>query len=351
MPRLPQKTVEHLAKARESCLAAVAAYNHPTAHFKTGSYIVLMIIAWTSLLHAVAFKRRLKPWRVQSGSGRGTRYERVGTDYRHWDLAECLQSYYGTDDNAVRANLRFLIGLRDQIEHRNMPELDDELFGECQATLLNFEDVLVSEFGDEFSVNASLAWSLQFSRQIPHEQWRAMQRQRLSSTDSVVEYVRTFRSDLSVDVLNDQRFAYKVFMIPQLANHRSADSLAVEFVHFDPKDQASMDEYANAVVLLKERHVAVRNPASLLPTAVAERVSRAIPWKFSAYSHHVACWRYFGVRPAADAVDPAKCETQYCQWDPTFGTYVYTEAWVERLIDELQDAERFQEVTGLAATV
>ena len=38
-----QKVREHLAKARESCLAAVASYNNPTTRFRTGSYIVLMI--------------------------------------------------------------------------------------------------------------------------------------------------------------------------------------------------------------------------------------------------------------------------------------------------------------------
>ena len=47
--RLSKRVHEHLTKARESALAAVAAYNNPSAHFRSGTYIVLMIIAWTAL--------------------------------------------------------------------------------------------------------------------------------------------------------------------------------------------------------------------------------------------------------------------------------------------------------------
>ena len=350
MPRrLSPKAREHLAKARESCLAAVGFYNNPTAHFRSGSYIVLMIIAWTSLFHAIVHKQRKKPWRVRSGTGRGTRYERVGDDYRHLDLNECMRFYYGPSDNAVRANLRFLIGLRDRIEHRDMPELDHEVFGECQATLMNFEDVLVSEFGEGFAVNASLAWSLQFSRTSPTERQRALDQLRKDASDSVVNYIQRFRSNLAIDLANDQMFAFKVFLVPQLANNRSTDALAVEFVHFDPDDASSMEQYQEAVVLLKERFVEVRNSASLLPRAVTELVAARLLWRFTLQGHHTRCWRFFGVRPPPGSENPSVTQTKYCQWDEAFGTHVYTGAWVDKLVRELSDAERFEEVTGLPA--
>ena len=194
-----QKVREHLAKARESCLAAVASYNNPTTRFRTGSYIVLMIIAWTSLFHAIAYKRGKKPWQVRAGTGRGTRYKRIGTDYRHWSLNECMQFFFGSQDDGVRSNLRFLVGLRDRIEHRDMPDLDHEVFGECQAALINFEDLLVSEFGQDFAMTVSLAWSLQFSRSSPTERRRALEQLRKDSSDSVVNYVQQFRSELAID--------------------------------------------------------------------------------------------------------------------------------------------------------
>ena len=347
--RLSRNVREHLDKARESALAAVAVYNNPTTRFRTGSYVVLMIIAWTSLLHSVAYSRGTKPWRVRVGSGRGTRYERVGSDYRHWDLNECLRFYFEGDDDGACANLRFLIGLRDRIEHRDMPHLDDEVFGECQAALINFERVLVTEFGGRFGLNTSLAWSLQFSETSPEGRQRALEQNRRSASDSVLSYVRQFRSELSLDTLNTQQFSFKVFMVPQLANHRSKDAFAVEFVHFDPDDPESMKNYQEAVVLIKERHVEVRSAASMLPKVVAERVAARIPWHFTLHGHHARCWQFFEVRPRPKAENPRATETTYCQWDQAFGTYVYTEAWVDKLVDQLSERDRFEEVTGLAA--
>lgn len=43
---------ELLKKSREAALAAVQIFNNPNISFKSESYVVLMIIAWTYLLHA-----------------------------------------------------------------------------------------------------------------------------------------------------------------------------------------------------------------------------------------------------------------------------------------------------------
>ena len=179
---MARRVKEHIRKARESCLSAVAAYNYPVREFKTGTYIVLVIIAWTSLFHAIYYRRGEKPWVVASGTGKGTRYAKVGYDYKHWDLATSIRRFYGADNSPIRDNLRFLIGLRDQIEHRHMPELDHVVFGECQAALFNFEETLVTEFGLEHAINASLTLSLQFSRWLPDERLHAMIRSQCSAS-------------------------------------------------------------------------------------------------------------------------------------------------------------------------
>ena len=43
---------ELLKKSREAALSAVQIFNNPNIAFKSESYIVLMVIAWTYLLHA-----------------------------------------------------------------------------------------------------------------------------------------------------------------------------------------------------------------------------------------------------------------------------------------------------------
>ena len=44
-----------------------------------------------------------------------------------------------------------------------MPGLDIDIFGECQAFLFNFEELIVLEFGEKYALNESLSLALQFS--------------------------------------------------------------------------------------------------------------------------------------------------------------------------------------------
>ena len=54
MPRgLPRAVKKCLEKSRDSALLAVETYNKPAIKFKSGGYIVLMVISWTALFHAI----------------------------------------------------------------------------------------------------------------------------------------------------------------------------------------------------------------------------------------------------------------------------------------------------------
>ena len=343
-PRLPRKVKEHLKKARESCLAAVAHYNNPTVEFRSGTYITLMVIAWTSLFHAIFYQRGEKPW-VGSGTGRGRRYVWIGSEPKHWGLLDCLRKFYEGETTAVRKNLELLVGLRDRIEHRDMPELDHEIFGQCQAALLNFERLLAERFDAKHALNMSLVFSLQLSGLVPEAREAAMERLRRSATDSVVTYVRQFGNELAPEIASDQQFAFKVFLVPQLANHRSADTLAVDFVPFDPQDPAQMDQYNKTVVLMKQRVTEVRNYGKYLRDDVVAAVVNRLFWNFNGW-HHTQCWKFFKVRPPGGASNPSKCDIRYCQWDSTFRQYVYTDDWIDMLVSELEDKDRFIEIIG-----
>ena len=61
MRGLPKQVKNFLDKAIDSALLAVETYNKPAVKFKSGGYIVLMCIAWTSLLHAIFAKKKIKP--------------------------------------------------------------------------------------------------------------------------------------------------------------------------------------------------------------------------------------------------------------------------------------------------
>lgn len=110
--RLP-KTEKEIAiqKAREFAILAVSVYNNPTITLKTYGYIVNIVIAWTSLLHA-AFEKNKVEYFYKKKNGN---YQVIDGEKRAFDLSECLKTYWAGKNNSVKANLEFLIGLRNKI--------------------------------------------------------------------------------------------------------------------------------------------------------------------------------------------------------------------------------------------
>ena len=216
MSRRPRHIQEHLLKARDSALAAVDNYNRLGTSFRTRSFVLLMTVAWTSFFHAVFYNKKIKPWYVKSGNGKGKRYERVDGDPKHWELAECVKEYWGSLHPPQRKNIEFFLGLRNKIEHRYYPELDPALYGECQAMLLNFEDLLVQEFGPDMALLDQIGVSLQFSALRPHQQEEALRRLQRSALDDVRDHIETFRAGLAPEVLDSSQFSLRVFLIPKI---------------------------------------------------------------------------------------------------------------------------------------
>src|ERR1035438_792654 len=76
MPRkMPIEADANLRKAREAALLAVETYNRPGASFRTAGFLVLMVVAWTALFHAIFAKRKVKPYYRQKRHPR--RFEKV----------------------------------------------------------------------------------------------------------------------------------------------------------------------------------------------------------------------------------------------------------------------------------
>lgn len=57
MRGLPTRVRQLVEKARDAATMAIDVYNRPATTFRSPAYIVLMIIAWAALFHAI-FERR-----------------------------------------------------------------------------------------------------------------------------------------------------------------------------------------------------------------------------------------------------------------------------------------------------
>lgn len=346
MRGLPYEVKALLQKARESALLGVETYNRPTASFRSGAYIVLMVIAWTSLFHALFLRKRIKPFYRKKNS---TRYETVDGEPKRWEVKECLQQYYKADNPAARKNLEFFIGLRNKIEHRSLVQLDPEIFGECQAMLLNFESLLISEFGERYAIRGGLTLALQFSRVAPRGQSTQAANSQVKAFRAVKQYVDSFRSSLSTDVLSDLAYSFKVFLVPKIGSHASKDAIAVEWVKFDPSRPEEMKQYEKLVAMIKPKEVQIANLGLKKPTHVANEVRQRLGRPFSTYDHKL-CFEHFHVRPPGGAQDPSVCNAHFCIYDALHKDYCYRPEWVDYLVEKLADAATYSAILGKKKT-
>lgn len=344
---LPLRVKENLEKCRTAAIAAVETYNRPGSRFRTAQYLILIVIAWIAIFHAIFYQKRKRPWyRLKaSTSGPGIRYVKVDGEPKHWDLSECLKQHYSDKNPPERKNLEFLIGLRNKIEHRHLPELDSSLFGECQAALLNLETLLVAEFGHKYALTEQLAVSLQFSQMIPDEKAKATKQLVLSASKSVVDYVEKFRSGLPNAVLNSMKYSFSVYLVPRVSNREKAADAAVQFVRVDEASEEELKRLEKLNVLIKEKHIPIANLGLYKPGEVVSELERRLPFRIK-MADHTEAWRHFGVRPPARDPHPERTRPEYCSYDDVHEDYVYAKAWVEMLVREFSDAAKFEEITG-----
>ena len=348
--RLSKTTKSNLDKCRAAAIAAVDAYNRPGPRFRTALYVVLIVLAWQAFFHAYYYNRKHKPW-YQSGDGpsrtnKGVRYQKIDGEPKHWDLSKCLAVYFGGNQDPARKNLEFLLGLRNKIEHRHLPDLDPILYGECQAALMNLEDYLANEFGDWYGLSESLAVSLQFSRANPPEQKKALE-MLAGSAKTVMDYVERFRGGLTDLVLNDIGYSYRVFLVPKTANRQSSADAAIEFVHINAATDEELEDLKKLNVLIREKYIPIANLDISKPGSVVEMVSANVPFVFNMH-HHTMAWKYFQVRPTSESNNPESTDQSFCVFDEAHKDYLYRRAWVDKLIRELSDPDRFKEITQQA---
>ena len=340
MPKgLPQSVKDNIEKCQMSALAAVEAYNRPGKRFRTAQYLVMIIIAWTALFHAIYFRRNQKPWYKNTNG----RFERIDGEPKHWDLSKCLKEYYKGKNPATRKNLEFLIGLRNKIEHRHLPELDALLYGECQAALINLEELLVDTFGEKYALQEQLAISLQFSRIIPNEKRAAAKILANESAKSVAEYIENFRGGLNSTVINSMQYSFNVFLVPKVGNREKAADAAIQFVRVDEASDEELERLGKLNVLIKEKNTPIQNLDLYRVGQVIDLVNKSSKYRLTTNAH-TDCWKHFAVRPKTGAQNPRKCNADFCVYDKAHNDYLYTNAWVKKLIDLYSNEDQIKAV-------
>lgn len=271
---------ELLSKSKEAALAAVQIFNNPNISFKAESYIVLMIIAWTYLLHAY-FRSKKIEYRYFSLNGKRRNFDTTKKGaHKYWELERCLNDHASPVDKDTANNLRFLIGLRHEIEHQMTTRIDDLLSARFQACCLNYNDYLKSLFDNQEGIDKQLTFSLQFST-INTEQ-KDMLSEHSDLPAHIQSYVQDFDSNLNDEEYGSPRYAYRILFVPKLTNQRGQADKVIEFVKSDSKLANDVNrQYA----VIKETEKPKYLPTQILKIMHNEGFS-----KFNMH-HHTELWK------------------------------------------------------------
>ncbi|PQJ29542.1 DUF3644 domain-containing protein [Rubritalea profundi] len=271
---------ELLHKSREGALAAVQIFNNPNITFKAESYVVLMNIAWTYMLHA-HYRGQGIEYRYFSMAGSRRRFDKTKHGaHKYWELERCLNEDQCPIDKNAANNLRFLIGLRHEIEHQMTSRIDDLLSARFQACCLNYNEYIKKLFGDSHGIEKHLSFSLQFST-ISMDQ-KDMLAEHPELPANIQSYIKDFDERLTDAEFSNPQYAYRILFVPKTANSKGQADRVIEFVKSDsPLADSINKEYA--VIKETER-------TKYLPKQIVELIKQD---GYSAFKmhHHTQLWQ------------------------------------------------------------
>ncbi len=303
---------ELVAKSREAALAAIRVFNDPQITFKSETFVVLMIIAWTYLLHAYYRGKGLEYRYFRQGPKRRIFDRTKHGAYKYWELERCLNEAASPIDRDAANNLRFLIGLRHEIEHQMTRSLDGYLSGRYQACALNYNENVKRLFGKRFAIDQQLAYSIQFL-QLTEEQISGPTPE-IAIPERLRAYIAEFDGALSHDEYNSPRYSYRLLFKRKLVNRPGQADRVVEFI--DPKSELAKS-------IDKEYWVKkeIERP-KFRAKDVVDAVRAAGFARFTVFREHLEMWR------SEDGKNPVKGFGVGVQ-----GTWYWYQSWIDRCLE------------------
>jgi len=303
---------ELIVKSKEAAISAIKVFNDPLITFKGETFIVLMVIGWTYLLHAYYRSKGIEYRYYRRGPKRRIFDKTKRGSYKYWELERCLNDKHCPLDHGTANNLRFLIGLRHEIEHQTTRSLDTYLSGRYQACAMNYNDYLKKLFGKRHGIDRQLAYSIQFL-EISEEQIRYRKHEE-HIPKRLLTYIADFDGALTHEEYNNPRYSFRMLFKRKLVNRPGQADRVIEFIDPDSELAKTIDkEYW----VKKE----VERP-KFRATEVVGAVNKAGFKKFRVNPEHVEMWK------REDAKDTAKGYGTEIQ-----GQWYWYENWIERCIE------------------
>lgn len=273
---------ELVSKSRESALAAVQIFNNPLITFKSEMFIVDMVIAWTYLMHAYYRDKGIEyRYYIELPSGRKKFDKTKRGANKYWELERCLQEDRSPVEKDIANNLRFLIGLRHEIEHQMTSRIDDALSARFQACCLNYNDSIKNLFGIKQGIDKHLSFSLQFSS-LREEQTQQLENYKDILPGNIYKFVEDYDGKLSEEEYNSPKYSYRVLFTQKTVNRRGQADKVIEYITADSEAAKGINR-TYAVIKEKEK-------TKYLPTQIVDMMKEKGYLKFT-MNEHTNLWK------------------------------------------------------------
>jgi hypothetical protein len=303
-------------------LAAVQIYNNPQTNFKAELFIVTTVIAWTYLLHAYYRKNKIEHRQCRLAGERKRFFRTKFGAIRHLGLDECLNLAECPLDDIVKKNLRFLIGIRHEVEHQMTRRIDDQLSAKFQAAALNFNETIKRLFGQRMALDCEQAFSIQFAG-FTEETAKV-----LAAHDDLPRhlhsYIAQFENAMTQEEFDDPRFSYRVAFVRKTTGSRTAADKVMEF--FPAGSEVGIQ--ANKV-FLKETEKRKYKPGTIVRQMKAEGFARF------GMQHHTELWK------AKDGKNP-----RFQFGALVEGSWFWYESWLNEVRTHCQQNEGLYKATA-----
>lgn len=249
-------------------------------------------------------------------------------------------------------NIGLFIRLRNRLEHRHAhadAALMVTLAGHAHAPLLNYEQELTSQFGNDQSLALRLRIPL-FVGTFSSQGEQALRTLRKSLPSDLRGFLTEFESGLADSITGDPRYEFRLRAAVELAP-KDPDAVAIQFTQYadmtDAEKRAVEDMGRKGQVIVRDRKQPVSGLGRVMPKRAAAEVQAEIPYLFN-LNHFAATWKRGKVRPLNGDSNPHRTNPDFCEYDEPTRSYRYTRAYVQHLIKKCSSIDGFTAITGMA---
>ena len=216
-------TEAQVRKAVEVFKTAILVYNSITLSTRSETFIVLSVIAWTYLLHARLIGESVTPI-YKSADGTSVL---VDGQEKLWELGYCIERPEAALSVGEKSNLKYLIAIRNMIEHRSFEDINDALQAKIQANALNFLKYAKEKFGTKYDFSHDLAFAIQL------QALTLQSANALKATAPVAKAVAAVNALLEAPMseaeFNDPAYSLRVYVVPKVTNNLKNADQAVTY--------------------------------------------------------------------------------------------------------------------------